>query len=79
MSDEQLTTFANDLAKFLTPYIREGYDPLLLAGTMMSCTIELYTGALENNEDIYRLLEVVAESVEGIRNKNTPHMSKLVH
>ena len=78
-TETQITDFANDLATFLLPYVKSGSSPLMLAGVMMSCTMELYTTALKTNEDIYKLLEVVAASVDDIRDKNARHLSRTVH
>ena len=67
---EQMMEFANDLERFLLPQFKENKNPLMLAGVLMSCAMELYTASLKDNKDIYHLLEVVAASVEDIREKN---------
>ena len=67
---EQMMEFAKDLERFLLPQFKENKNPLMLAGVLMSCAMELYTASLKDNKDIYHLLEVVAASVEEIREKN---------
>ena len=67
---EQMIEFAKDLERFLLPQFKENKNPLMLAGVLMSCAMELYTASLKDNKDIYHLLEVVAASVEDIREKN---------
>lgn len=67
---EQMMEFAKDLERFLLPQFKENKNPLMLAGVLMSCAMELYTASLKDNKDIYHLLEVVAASVEDIREKN---------
>ena len=67
---EQMMEFAKDLERFQLPQFKENKNPLMLAGVLMSCAMELYTASLKDNKDIYHLLEVVAASVEDIREKN---------
>ena len=68
--EQQMTEFANELTRFLLPHFKENKNPLMLAGVLMSCAMELYTTSIKDNQDIYHLLEVVAASVEDIREKN---------
>ena len=67
---EQMMEFAKDLERFLLPQFKENKNPLMLAGVLMSCAMELSTASIKDNKDIYHLLEVVAASVEDIREKN---------
>ena len=65
--DDELKEFTNNLAEFIV--LNKQRDPLIMGAALMKIAIEIYTHSL-NDDEIYNLLNVVAESVPEIREKS---------
>ena len=65
--DDELKEFTNNLAEFIV--LNKQRDPLIMGAALMKVAMELYTHSLKDDE-IYNLLNVVAESVPEIREKS---------
>ena len=65
--DDELKEFTNNLAEFIV--LNQQRDPLIMGAALMMIAIEIYTHSL-NDDEIYNLLNVVAESVREIREKS---------
>ena len=75
--EKELREFSKALTKFITA--QKQNDPLLIGAALMKKAMEMYTHTLDNNA-IYSLLNVVAESIPEIREQLVIfNESKTVH
>ena len=65
---EDMDRFSNEVTQWLIEKYGEYEDPLMMGGVLMRATMELYLSRL-TDEDIHRLLDVVAESIPQIRSQ----------
>ena len=82
MDDESknLREFSEELAEWLVPQLNKYQDPLLIGAAMVRVAMGLYTASLKD-EEIERLLDVVAESLPEIReaSKRVSEMKRTIH
>ena len=81
---EDFDRFANEVAEWLIEKYGEYQDPMMMGGVLMRATMELYLSRL-NEDDMHRLLDVVADSItiirahQAARNQHLHPGNKILH